>query len=99
MFTSHSINPGQVHLLEWWQSGNFSYSKLDDGLINSASGGRIDNTGQSQEIRLAGVLGQFFSGSILDIYFSSASNRVGAADDAQVTAVRNYYSDRYNIPV
>lgn len=99
VFTSHSINVGQVHLLEWWQTGSFSYSKLDNGLINSASGGRIDASGQSAFLLAGGEDSQFYSGSILEVYFASASNRVGATSNSEIEAVRNYYAARYDVSI
>lgn len=99
VFTSHSINTGQVHLLEWWQTGSLTYSKLDGGLINSASGGRIGASGLNQDVFVGGISAQPYSGSIMELYIASASNREGASSNSEIEAVRNYYAARYGVSI
>ena len=98
--TSHSVQFGVPQLIEWWQTGSFSYSRLNDGLIASASGGRIEDDTLTGELFLGGREEEgFFSGSIMEVYIASASNRQGDADNTAILQVRNYFANKYNIPV
>jgi hypothetical protein len=95
-FTSHSIGLGQIHLLEFWHTGSFMYSMLDNGPILSSSAGTIGSGGT---IYLGGEDPQELTGSIMEAVFCSASNRIGTGSNNTVEYVRNYFSNRYGISV